>query len=166
MKAVYAAVFLDSPERLLSLASDMTFFHADGSGQDWTDYADHMTIQYLPKIDALRDLPIGKIVDLRVSEFVYNTSCVAARIDLSDCVELRNDMDNSHPHVTIATAPGVPPVHSNSLLEGTGDTPVVRLSEKDWPWYVGPQTVRGRVGIMCEDKRIRFDLYGITCLHD
>jgi tRNA nucleotidyltransferase/poly(A) polymerase len=119
-KIVYAAVFLDDESREALLAW-------------WQEhmppllpklYAHHMTIAFKPSPEVLVLLPIGAPTALHVVGWGYDgqAQAVVVQADIPSA--------NPVPHVTVATADGVSPSHSNEMLGGGGwkrtDGPVLR----------------------------------------
>jgi hypothetical protein len=83
-------------------------------GQKW---ADHMTILFAPTDEELAVFPIGNVVTMRVVGWAAD--------DKGQAVVVQPDLatEKEHPHITVATAPGVGAVYSNELL-ARGFTPV------------------------------------------
>lgn len=105
-------------------------------------FAHHMTIWFKKGVVPFEDLPIGEIMHLRVLGYTSDASVVAAVV--APPHELR--VSNKVPHITVATASGVKPFHSNSLLEAKGLE--TRFKE--------PVTVEGKVGWF-DGRKVRFD---------
>jgi energy-coupling factor transporter ATP-binding protein EcfA2 len=81
----------------------------------------HITLRYLGDVMDpvwfMNFVPLlGSSVEVRISEIVWDESCVAARVALPAGVTCANDV----PHITLALARGTQPVYSNTLLASAG----------------------------------------------
>jgi len=113
----YAAVFLDedAQEKLLEWW-EITLgipFHAHV-------LAHHMTIKYDPNEDEILQIDVGASANMVVIGYASDQH--------GQAVLVRPNVysHNTHPHVTIAVAPGVNPVYSNELLSRTRKVTLVR----------------------------------------
>mgnify|MGYP001445355776 CR=1 FL=1 len=111
---LYTAVVLDkdSQDRILSIVPP--FEHGK-------EFGHHVTLAFKPSQEHIDALDVGKRVAFTAKAIVMNSKCIAVEVSLPEGVE----SNNKHPHVTICTRDGVPPVYSNKLLEdnsnGLGD---------------------------------------------
>lgn len=133
-KALYAGVILD-PEAQAEL---MVWFNtqvdllADVKSH-------HMTWSFKPTAEELASLPIGEEATLKVVGLVSRDGVQAVAVEGAAS---KNDI----PHITVAVATGVSPVHSNVVL-ADGTTP-----------HDGP-TLKGRWGFF-DGKQDCFSLGG------
>lgn len=94
----YTAYFVDNPAELLRQFSPK-HKHV---------YAHHSTNAYKP--ESLEGVVVGEKVKLKILGRVYDEKCDALIVENSKS-------KNSHPHITLSCADGIPPVCSNTLLE-------------------------------------------------
>ncbi len=108
----YSAIFLTPRSRQQLLAHIPAQFG--------TVYADHVTLTYSPKLHEIRDLPVGKAVQVRVLGLAKDEHVQAVAVQLVD-----NNLHttNAINHVTISTRQGVKPSQSNTLMSN-GYTPM------------------------------------------
>ncbi|KAF8297828.1 hypothetical protein TcBrA4_0065730 [Trypanosoma cruzi] len=110
----YAAIQIASPERVLELVPPEML---DGKK---VQKAFHVTTLYLGR-DACKDpVLLQQLVGL-LGESIELTPTSVASDPKGTAIAVRNEgefpCENVHPHITIANAPGVPPVYSNELLD-------------------------------------------------
>ncbi|PWV04415.1 hypothetical protein C3747_152g90 [Trypanosoma cruzi] len=110
----YAAIQIASPERVLELVPPEML---DGKK---VQKAFHVTTLYLGR-DACKDpVLLRQLVGL-LGESIELTLTSVASDPKGTAIAVRNEgefpCENVHPHITIANAPGVPPVYSNELLD-------------------------------------------------
>ncbi|KAF8285860.1 hypothetical protein TcYC6_0031620 [Trypanosoma cruzi] len=110
----YAAIQIASPERVLELVPPEML---DGKK---VQKAFHVTTLYLGR-DACKDpVLLQQLVGL-LGESIELTLTSVASDPKGTAIAVRNEgefpCENVHPHITIANAPGVPPVYSNELLD-------------------------------------------------
>ncbi|KAF8285728.1 hypothetical protein TcYC6_0032400 [Trypanosoma cruzi] len=110
----YAAIQIASPERVLELVPPEML---DGKK---VQKAFHVTTLYLGR-DACNDpVLLQQLVGL-LGESIELTLTSVASDPKGTAIAVRNEgefpCENVHPHITIANAPGVPPVYSNELLD-------------------------------------------------
>ncbi|PBJ77241.1 hypothetical protein BCY84_06830 [Trypanosoma cruzi cruzi] len=110
----YAAIQIASPERVLELVPPEML---DGKK---VQKAFHVTTLYLGR-DACKDpVLLQQLVGL-LGESIELTPTNVASDPKGTAIAVRNEgefpCENVHPHITIANAPGVPPAHSNELLD-------------------------------------------------
>jgi tRNA nucleotidyltransferase/poly(A) polymerase len=106
-KVVYAAVFIDESSR-----EELLAWWSEHVGHVLLPklYAHHMTIAFKPSPEVLGLLPIGEPATVHVVGWGDDgqAQAVVVRADIPSA--------NPVPHVTVATAEGVSPAHSNALL--------------------------------------------------
>lgn len=104
----YTGVFLDasSKKRLL----DWWVKHTDAKPLG-TIHADHMTIKYKPTAEEFKKTPLGQKIMMKVIGWASDEKGQAVLVQPKGVASA-----NQHPHVTVATAPGVEAVYSNVLL--------------------------------------------------
>ncbi|KAF8275338.1 hypothetical protein TcBrA4_0139090 [Trypanosoma cruzi] len=110
----YAAIQIASPERVLELVPPEML---DGKK---VQKAFHVTTLYLGR-DACKDpVLLQQLVGL-LGESIELTPTSVVSDPKGTAIAVRNEgefpCENVHPHITIANAPGVPPVYSNELLD-------------------------------------------------
>lgn len=85
---------------------------------DWTTHAHHMTIEFYKKGVAKNLLPledlVGSSIELKIKGYALDDKALAILLDVPS--KLSAYVTNQHPHITIATAPGIKPKYSNELL--------------------------------------------------
>ena len=103
---LYTAIVLDedSQDKILSIVPP--FEHGK-------EFGHHVTLAFKPNQDHVDALDFGKRVSFNARAIVMNSKCIAVEVELPEGVT----SSNKHPHVTICTRNGVPPVYSNQLLE-------------------------------------------------
>lgn len=74
-------------------------------------HADHMTIKYEPSAEQVKKTPKGQKIMLKVIGWAADEKGQAVLVRPKGI-----ESANAHPHVTVATAPGVQAVYSNELL--------------------------------------------------
>lgn len=94
-------------------------YHNFDIPEHWTKYMHHMTVRFKRKGDFLpldEMPPLGTMVWLDPLSYRRddNGACISV-LPYPDKETLKMPQDQT-PHITIATAPGVPPVYSNDLL--------------------------------------------------
>jgi hypothetical protein len=125
-KVVYAAVFLDESSR-----QELLEWWSERVGHVLPKlYAHHMTVAFKPSPEALAALPLGEPATVHVVGWGDDGQAQAV------VVQANIPSANPVPHVTVATAEGVSPAHSNTLLSDPTAWSVV---------YDGP-VLRGVVG--------------------
>jgi hypothetical protein len=124
---VYAAVFLDESSR-----RELLEWWSEHVGHVLLPklYAHHMTIAFKPSPEVLELLPLGEPVQVHVVGWGDDGQVQAV------VVQANIPSANPVPHVTVATAEGVSPAHSNVLLSDPSAWSVV---------YDGP-VLHGTVG--------------------
>ena len=114
---VYTALFLDnsSKQRLWSHVKEFV-------PQGWTKHCDHVTLQLsacpvsLIGTGSCEATVVGQITDRVIAVKVEGEAAHLSK--------------NKQPHITVATAPGVPPVRSNDITEW--DVAKFEVPEKLW----------------------------------
>jgi hypothetical protein len=101
-----------------------------------TLHLDHMTLAFAPSVDLLVQLPLGKTVTLQVHGVASDDKGQALAVSLPEASGALVSR-NAHPHITLSTAHGVPPVYSNTLL---ASVPATALPGP-------PLLLLGRVGV-------------------
>lgn len=82
---------------------------------DWKAYCHHMTIRFKPTDDS--QLPIlGEDITLIVTNIFADDKGVAVSVEPNTNRRELHMPAEQKPHITVATAPGTPPVYSNELL--------------------------------------------------
>jgi len=76
-------------------------------------HADHITLRYDPSEADLESFPVGTLVKVRSSGYVEDGKAQAITVELPAPWD---QLKNRDPHITISTAPGVEPVHSNTIV--------------------------------------------------
>lgn len=106
-KVLYTGIFLDvsSRDRLLHWWKSKVRvpFHA-------RVLADHMTIEFKPSPDEVERLTLGEKASLKVTGWAADEKGQAV------VVESGIQSTNQQPPITVACAPGISPVYSNSLV--------------------------------------------------
>lgn len=70
----------------------------------------HVTAKFKPSVQEVLDMPLGRKLDVRVLGWAEDDKCQAVIVDAPS--------EKPNTHITMATAPGVPPAYANSLLTG------------------------------------------------
>jgi tRNA splicing ligase len=112
---IYIAAILtrEAQETLWKSISDRVAIPAD-----WKKYCHHMTIRFNPGNND--NLPLfGDDISLVVTEVVADNRAVAVKVEPNTNKKELHMPADKVPHVTIATAPGTPPVYSNELIQKT-----------------------------------------------
>ena len=121
VKLLYSAVFLDpGSRRALSAAHPPR--HPNVS-------CDHVTLRYMPTEAQLRGAGVGTTVTLTVNGVYADHRVHAVRVALDAGFSAATAMDDDRtPHVTIATAPGVPPSDVRKVSDWTAVDPPLQLA--------------------------------------
>jgi len=122
---IYIGAFLDeeSKQQLADHLITNGIFIPDG----WTRYMHHMTICFNRHDESSESMydayagMFGQSVTLDCCYYGITSDVIAIAVDTNMLTQ------NSQPHVTIATAPGVPPVKSNEIANWK-KMPSIRLS--------------------------------------
>lgn len=107
-KPVYSGVFLDS-SAMRELRS--WFERETGLTMLPTEPKDpHLTVAFKPSVEEVAEMPLGYTVKLTVTGWAAD--------DKAQAVTVKGfPSDRTHPHVTLAVAPGVSPAYSKELLD-------------------------------------------------
>jgi len=128
-RACYTGAFLDEEEKVKILKQFPPSFQ--------NIFTDHLTIKYKPSQEEMSDLALG--------EKVLLTAVALAKDEKAEALLIQTDISaNSHPHITISTAPGIEPSYSNQLLE--------KANFKEIP----PFDINARIGLSA-GKKIFFE---------
>lgn len=110
---IYYGVFFSqaTKEQLIQKAKELTEIP-----DNWTLYADHMTIVFNDGTEGKElaanglEIMLNEIVQLSVSSIGISEEAIAFGVD-------NYQTQNEHSHITIAVAPGSKPVRSNNITE-------------------------------------------------
>lgn len=109
-RVVYSAVVLDDPRALTS------WWESELGDLLTKVYAHHMTITFRPSDEDMKNLPLGRDVQLKVDGYIED--------DHAQVVRVRGySSSNIVAHITVATD-GTSPAYSNKLLSSGRVTPV------------------------------------------
>ena len=101
--AVYSGIFLTTSSQW-EVLSTFRPSHND-------IYSSHVTLSFAPNKSKLKQLPVGRKVQIRITGHAENSKSQACVVETS----LRSD--NKTPHITISTAEGIPAKSANTMLE-------------------------------------------------
>ncbi|HVQ44256.1 MAG TPA: hypothetical protein VMT30_04805 [Candidatus Saccharimonadia bacterium] len=111
-KVVYTGHFLLDPQELLSQLPPQI------SGEGTTTYAHHVTKEFEPA-DGKEGVTPGRERTLHVTGHVVADGVHAAIVESPDGDAIST---KKHPHITIATIQGIPPVRSNDVIARASET--------------------------------------------
>ena len=129
MKPIYSAAFLppESRQQLLNV-----FPAKHGNVQ-----AHHMTIAFKPNEQDISQLPLGQLIELKVTGYAEDEFGQAAAVQPVGVVS-----QNPVPHITISCNKK-PPFYSNELL-AKGVQPAI------------PFSIYAKVGVFCEGGKVAY----------
>jgi hypothetical protein len=107
-KPVYSGVFLDTNAMRILLA----WFERETGVALLPDVPKdpHLTIAFKPSLREVEEMPLGYTVKLTVTGWAAD--------EKSQVLTVKGfPSDRTHPHITLATAPGVSPAYSKELLD-------------------------------------------------
>lgn len=144
-RPIYTAIFLtpESKQRLLELFPP----------QHESVHAHHVTLKFKPTDADIAVIPMGKTVSFSVIGHASNNDCQAIAVKLPPDVI----SNNSIPHITISTAPGIAPKASNSLLaNGFENTKHVTLEGVVgvFPHQIGESVIRTYVSHVINEGKV------------
>jgi hypothetical protein len=142
LKAVYVAIFVDDIEGLKQVWTELP----DTPALLPEQYAHHATIKFKPDdaYIALQAPELGREVQLRICCWAADDKAQAFGVSLYGGW-------NGRAHITMATQPGVPPLHSNELLK-----------KEEWHCLNKPVEISGRIGYLDTGGNKVFSLVGTS----
>jgi hypothetical protein len=119
-KLLYTAAVLNKESQNKLLAA-----LADEIPHGWRKIAHHMTVAFKTAQDSVlpghfdADVFFGMPVEISVVGWKKDEKAIAISVvSVPNASHLK--MDNAHPHITIAVAPGTSPAYSNTLMSSGG----------------------------------------------
>jgi hypothetical protein len=141
IQPVYTGIFFGlSDEEKEELLSQFVRSHP-------TTHLHHLTLKFQPSWDEVRELPLGQEVWVTVTGLLDTEKVQAFVVDSDSLVPCK--CTNDTPHITVATAEGVKPFHSNAALKENG------WQELDDTFFLA-----GRVGMSASDGKIYYQQLG------
>jgi hypothetical protein len=130
LKPIYVGVMLDEPGDLLE------WWKSNVGDLLKNPIAHHMTIKFNPSAEEVKNMDIGRPVNLKVTGYA-NSDGIQAVVVEPDGVKSANSI----PHITVATDGVTKPMMSNKVLAERGVTPVK-----------GGPTLSGKIGFFASGK--------------
>lgn len=145
---LYAGVFLDDESKEMLFDFFVTYL---GVPLLTRLFGHHVTLFFAPTDEYVRDLPLGKEVEVTVAGLLDHELIQCAFVVVEDD-EVASKCNNDHAHVTLASTTDVQPFYSNLALKygfNRSVRPVLNVE---------PVTLFGRVGVFLKAGGVVFEL--------